>query len=217
MKKKQQKESPPKPKKANKTTSAYHHGDLRNLVLKIAGDFLEKRGAHNLSLRDVATEIGVSHTAPYRHFPRKIDLLHAITTIGFLELRDTLLQAWKEHESAVNKLRKAGENYIRLMWKFPRRSELMFGGEVYLESELPEDLQTAGKEAYLALYHIIEFGQKSGEFNTEVDAESMSMTVWSAVHGFAALNERSNKNAKAEEQMQNLLDIVLVGIRKKDS
>ncbi|MCZ8155469.1 MAG: TetR/AcrR family transcriptional regulator [Leptospira sp.] len=209
-----------KSKTVEKRETSYHHGDLRNLVLKVAGENLETKGVHNLSLRDVAAEIGVSHTAPYKHFPRKLDLLHALTTLGFLELRDTLTEASSESANAFEKLRKAGENYIKLMWKYPRRTELMFGGEVYHEGQLPEDLQVAGEEAYLALYHIVEYGQLKNDFRKDVDTESLSMSVWSGVHGFAVLNERNIKNAKTkiekeklDLQMKNLLEMLMIGIR----
>ncbi len=222
MKKKQHVKVAKKSKSLKKSdsSSSYHHGDLRNLVIKIAGDLLEEQGIHNLSLRDVASRIGVSHTAPYRHFPRRIDLLYALTTRGFLDLRDTLQEAWDQSEDSFLKLRKAGENYIKLMWKHPRRTELMFGGEVNLEGPIPIDLQTAGKEAYLGLYYIVEYGQKKGDFNPHINTESMSMSVWSSVHGFAVLNEKNLKransreeNQKLENQIMELIDMILKGIR----
>lgn len=191
-------------KKNMKEENSYHHGDLRNLVLRLAEKTLEEQGVHHLSIRDIATAIGVSHTAPYRHFPRKIDLLFALTTQGFLDLRDTLYDAWKVSEDSFAKLEQAGENYIRLMWEHPRRTELMFGGEVYLESSVPEELQLAGKEAYLALFHIVEYGQKRGDFTNEIDCESLAMFVWSSVHGFAVLNERYYKMAKSDEEKEKL-------------
>jgi AcrR family transcriptional regulator len=220
LKKKQALKSPSKSKKPQVDGISYHHGDLRNLVLKVSGEFLEEKGVHNLSLRDVASAIGVSHTAPYRHFPRKIDLLYALTTQGFLELRDTLLRAWEESEDSFLKLKKAGENYIRLMWMHPRRTELMFSGEIYMDGPVPEELNVAGKEAYFALYHIVEYGQNKGDFKTDADAENISMAVWSAVHGFAVLNEKFLKQAKSkedkakiEDQMAILLKMIEIGIQ----
>jgi AcrR family transcriptional regulator len=207
-----------KPKSAG---DSYHHGDLRNLVLKQSQEMLEADGVHNLSLRDVALAIGVSHTAPYRHFPRKIDLLYALTTQGFLDLRDSMNEAWNESEDSFVKLKRSGENYIRLLWRNPRRSELMFSGEVNLEGELPIELRTAGEEAYMGIFRIVQYGQSRGDFKESQDPESMSMSVWSAVHGFAVLNERDLKNAKSNEelskienQMKDLLRMIEIGIRK---
>ncbi|MDZ4726070.1 MAG: TetR/AcrR family transcriptional regulator [Leptospira sp.] len=198
----------------------YHHGDLRNLVLIKSCEFLEARGVYNLSLRDVAAAIGVSHTAPYRHFPKKIDLLYAITSLGFKELRDTLRDAWNLSDDPIVKLNQAGENYIRLAWKNPRRTELMFSGEIYLEGPVPEELSIVGREAYMGLYDIIALGQERGVFKKDDDAETLSMSVWSAVHGFANLNERNIRSAKTEEdvkkieqQLVALLRLIQIGIK----
>src|SRR6187551_3642885 len=47
----------------------YHHGDLRNGLLEAARTILEEESLAALTLRAVARKAGVSHAAPYRHFP----------------------------------------------------------------------------------------------------------------------------------------------------
>ena len=54
----------------------YHHGDLRPAVLAAAMTRMDS--AADLSLREVARDIGVSATAIYRHFPDKDALLDAL-------------------------------------------------------------------------------------------------------------------------------------------
>jgi AcrR family transcriptional regulator len=58
----------------------YHHGDLRNTLLELAEEHLGKNGIDKLSLRALARDIGVSQTAPYRHFIDKNGLLAALAT-----------------------------------------------------------------------------------------------------------------------------------------
>jgi AcrR family transcriptional regulator len=69
-------------------TSPYHHGDLRNALLRSARDLLERSGEANLSLRSVARDAGVSSAAPYRHFADKDELLAALAAMGYRELTD---------------------------------------------------------------------------------------------------------------------------------
>ena len=49
--------------------ATYHHGDLRAAVLAAAWKMIEKEGVDGLSVREAARRAGVSHNAPYRHFP----------------------------------------------------------------------------------------------------------------------------------------------------
>ncbi len=65
------------------SNSNYHHGNLRQELMELAERHLIEGGVGDLSLRALAREIGVSQTAPYRHFRDKNALLAALATEGF--------------------------------------------------------------------------------------------------------------------------------------
>jgi AcrR family transcriptional regulator len=70
-----------------KVGQPYHHQNLRGALLAAALDLIrQKGGSQGFTLREVARRAGVSHTAPYRHFRDKDDLLGAIAEEGFLRL-----------------------------------------------------------------------------------------------------------------------------------
>jgi len=64
------------------TKKTYHHGDLKNALIRAGIDILAREGVGGLSLRKVARNAGVSHTAPYAHFADKQALIAAISTNG---------------------------------------------------------------------------------------------------------------------------------------
>src|ERR1700745_3985080 len=74
---------------------AYHHGDLRNGLLGAARAILEEKDLNALTLRAVARRAGVSHAAPYRHFPNHEALLVELGMEGFAELRQYIVEAGK--------------------------------------------------------------------------------------------------------------------------
>src|SRR6266478_9649084 len=47
----------------------YHHGHLREVLLQAAIQLIAEVGPAAFPLREVARRAGVSHDAPYRHFP----------------------------------------------------------------------------------------------------------------------------------------------------
>src|SRR5919106_3067320 len=104
--------------------STYHHGDLRTALLQTAAKILEKQGLVALSLRELARLAGVSHNAPYRHFPDRDSLLAALAAEGFELLGDALQSRPR---------REMGEAYVEFALAHPERFRLMFGGLAGLE------------------------------------------------------------------------------------
>ena len=68
----------------------YHHGDLKNALVRSARAQIAEGGAAALNLRALAREVGVTHPAVYRHFASKEVLLEAVAQEGFEELADAL-------------------------------------------------------------------------------------------------------------------------------
>ena len=75
------------------STRPYHHGNLRQALLRAAEAALEARGIQQLSLRELSRELGVSHASPQRHFPSKQDLIDALAITGFERLSAAVARA----------------------------------------------------------------------------------------------------------------------------
>ncbi|MCG6169434.1 TetR/AcrR family transcriptional regulator [Leptospira sanjuanensis] len=209
-------------KKSSKkqTPEPYHHGDLKKAIIQRSEEILEQKGAEGLSLRDIAADLGVSHAAPYRHFPRKADLLFTLATRGFMDLAEEMRLAWESSDDPVERLRSSGTRYVSLALKHPRRTELMFGGALACEEGAPEELETIGRDAFMGLFRILEDGQKRGIFKEE-DPYDLSFTLWSLVHGFVVLvNGRQIPPAILEERtlekiLNSTLNSILTGVTKE--
>src|SRR5207342_1602524 len=86
----------------------YHHGDLRNALLDAARALLEEGPFADLSLRAVARRAGVSHAAPYRHFPNHESLLVELALEGFTELRRDISGAAVQTGAESDRIAKIG-------------------------------------------------------------------------------------------------------------
>lgn len=75
------------------TTTPYHHGSLRQVLLEEGRLLLAERGVAAVTLRELARRARVSHAAPLRHFPDREALLDAIAAKGFDELTAALVSA----------------------------------------------------------------------------------------------------------------------------
>jgi AcrR family transcriptional regulator len=138
--------------------TTYHHGDLRTAVLAAAWELVQTRGVAGLSVREAARRAGVSHNAPYRHFPDRDALLDALVAEGFEELGSAL---------ADRTGRDLGEAYVAFALEHPERFRLMFS--------------RAGVNADL----LARFGSLFP--NLGADAVAAGAAAWSLVHGLASL------------------------------
>src|SRR4051812_50108449 len=64
---------------ARKPENTYHHGDLRDALIKAALREAEQGGTEAISIKALAKQLGVSQPAPYRHFADREALLAAVT------------------------------------------------------------------------------------------------------------------------------------------
>jgi len=167
-------------------TPAYHHGNLRQALIEAGSQLIELKGVSGLSLREVAKQAGVSHTAPYRHFKDKNALLAGITEVGFSKLAASLQQViTKNPDAPREQLIEAGAAYIKLAIQNKQMHNLMFGG-AWKFSDDDEEIRQTSDAAFNGLVQIIESGQQAGVFK-KGEARVLALTAWSLVHGYAML------------------------------
>ena len=108
----------------------YHHGNLRSALLSCAERTLSEHGAQNLSLRELARQVGVSHAAPRRHFADKQSLLDALAQDGFERLGQELRAAMEAAGSDFHaRLLAFAQTYVRFATQHAALLELMFAGK----------------------------------------------------------------------------------------
>jgi AcrR family transcriptional regulator len=81
------------PQLVRKPENTYHHGDLRDALVKAALKEAEQGGPEAISIKALAKELGVSQPAPYRHFADRDALLEAVTAEAFRQFNAILQEA----------------------------------------------------------------------------------------------------------------------------
>jgi len=165
---------------------SYHHGNLRDELMKVAVKHLNEAGVENLSLRAIARELEVSQTAPYRHFNDKNSLLAALAVDGFNTLKNEMLAAIKQcsHKN-IHALQSCGIAYVNFARKNPEKYQLMFSQGIINRQQYTE-LMSSSKAAFKVLQEVIEQGIQHGSFK-EQQIEMVSNTAWALVHGLSTL------------------------------
>jgi len=108
----------------------YHHGNLRAALLDQAERTLREQGSEQLSLRELARQVGVSHGAPRRHFADRQALLDALAQAGFARLGDELRAALDAAgDDYQARFRATATAYVRFATRDAALLELMFASK----------------------------------------------------------------------------------------
>jgi AcrR family transcriptional regulator len=201
--------------------AAYHHGDLRNALIQAGLAILAEEGAHALSLRAAARRSGVSHAAPYRHFPDKEALLAAIAEQGFNTLAATVRAATARFpDNPAAQLEEAGWAYVQFALQHPAHLRVMFGGMIGTPAA-HSAMRVAGATAFTLLVEIMRTGQRAGVI-VDGSPEQLALTSWSLVHGLAMLLIEQQlpaglESAEAHERLTRQCgDLLYQGLRKRE-
>ena len=165
----------------------YHHGNLREALLDTAIEQLHEGGVENLSLRALARAVGVSQTAPYRHFEDKSELLAAMATNGYRDL----LRALRETGAAAGDCPKEqlfafAHAYVDYAANNPRLFKLMFGPAVQPTSKYPE-LRMASRDTLQLVQDIIQRGLDRNIFRDVEGVAYMTNVAWASIYGLSTL------------------------------
>ena len=160
------------------SAGSYHHGDLRAALETAAAELVTCCGPAAVSLREVARIVGVSHNAPYRHFPTRQALLAAVAAFGFETLFKEMKASAHSPDPAEH-LREIGRVYIAFALRHRGVYQLMFSDEIQ-KSEYPE-LREIAEAGFMSLQEHVT------ALNPNLHGSGATVTVWGLVHGIAHL------------------------------
>lgn len=190
----------------------YHHGDLKNALIKAGVQILSKEGIEGLSLRKVAERAGVSHNAPYSHFPDKQSLIAAISTEGFNKLYNELDAAISAHHNDPRRqLQEGAWAYVQFAMKNTDTFKIMFSGVLEKEKKYPAFVEISQKTFELVV-QIVRACQNAGVLNPG-PAEVMAVTVWGQIHGIVSLMLEGQISHTVLDQVA-IQDIILFSLNQ---
>jgi AcrR family transcriptional regulator len=166
--------------------NSYHHGDLHAALLTAGESVLAETGVEGFSLRRVAREVGVSHSAPAHHFGDTQGLLVALATEGFRKFLSAMQarQSACDTQKAGDMLVASGLGYLDFAIASPALFKLMFGSDKV--DVCDPALEAAAAAAFDHLAQDITRLRGVSPYEDET-AMADVMASWSLVHGFASL------------------------------
>lgn len=201
-----------------KGADSYRHGDLKKGLIVAALRTIQKKGGVEFTIREIASATGVTHTAAYKHFKSKTDLLLAIAVEGFALLSAQFKNVQKRDPCDMVGL---GQAYVNFAVDNPSFFQVMFHPDLKEYCGDPLQPTAVGFETYQILMSCIEENKKLGKF-VDVPTEELALAAWSMVHGLSALWSNGNlsqMNVSPEifrkEVSRRIPEIFLNGLLKR--
>jgi AcrR family transcriptional regulator len=173
----------------------YHHGALKQELMRAAILAIEARGQVDFNLREIAKASGVSVAAVYRHFASKNELLIALAEQGFKTLRHRFQAIMNDETLSKAEIRQAlGMGYVHFAMEHEGLFRVMFCREL---CQLPEfvSIESLANESLHILQSALEASQSLE--NCDASLAPAVLAAWSRVHGLAFLWIERNISSSA--------------------
>ncbi len=168
----------------------YHHGNLREALIRSALLLIAEKGPGGFTIADAARSAGVSSAAPYRHFRDRDDLMADVARRGFEAFAARLDEAWNDgRPDPVRALEAVGAAYLAFARDEPAYYAAMF--EATTPTGSTPELRQASDHAFAVLRKATETVTETLPKDKRPPALMMALHIWAFAHGVASLFGRS--------------------------
>ena len=169
----------------------YHHGNLREALIRAALDLIAKKGPAGFTFAEAARWAGVSPAAPYRHFRDRDELMAQVAQRGFEQFEAVLARAWDDgRPNAFAALDRLGKAYLAFARDEQAYYSAMF--EAGIAPDTSPDLRAAGERAFAVLRGAAEKLCSEMPPKARPPALMLALHIWAMSHGVASLFGRGD-------------------------
>ncbi|SHH09326.1 transcriptional regulator, TetR family [Anaerosphaera aminiphila DSM 21120] len=181
---------------------SYHHNNLKKELIEKGIEIISEHGLEKLSLRRVALECGVSHSAPYSHFKDKDELLSAMKEYITDKFAETLEETVKEHGEDKDILLYLGRAYVKFFLEKPQYFSFLYG-----MSDININLSIASSDEFnykpYVIYKNVVLGLFKGFNYSQEKMEDLVITLWAFIYGITSI--ATMKNVKYDKNLEDKL------------
>ncbi|AFD06616.1 TetR/AcrR family transcriptional regulator [Solitalea canadensis] len=152
-------------------------------IMEAASVRIDKFGIQSLTIKNLASDIGLSEPALYRHFNSKNDILLGLLTYFIAEMKTRIaLVIAKPHQTAGEELRAIFDSQLNTLIKKPAIVSVIFSESIF---HFDDDLSKKVAEIMeLMQGHInrnIESGQKASSYSKLINASTLTTIILGSI------------------------------------
>jgi AcrR family transcriptional regulator len=153
-------------------------------IARAARELLERSGPEAVSIRKLATAVGLSAMAIYRHYPSREAVLARVVDDAFEELA----AAWSAPAAAAPRARLLASfaGYLEYALAHPHLFDYAFASRRPGARRFPRDFRARRSPTLNLVADALAAGMRQGEFR-HADVWAVAMSLWAQSHGLIAL------------------------------
>lgn len=189
--------------------------DLRDACICAAREAIARNGIEGLSLRDVARRLGVSHQAPYKHYPSRDHLLAEVMRRCFEQFAQHL-DARKHFDDPRQDLESLGRQYLSYAQQHALEYRLMFGTPWPAAAEHSQLLHHSTHAFDILRQVLRRMHGSSAKEAGRIDLDAMF--VWSTLHGLVGvmngncIDKLGLQRSMLQQTVQHVIEAVTRGL-----
>lgn len=187
-------------------TKTFHHGNLRQALLKAALDLLDAEGTAGVTIRAAAAKAGVSHAAPANHFKDRKALLTAVAKTQFELISERINSGLASRTK--DRARIFLDTIASYAFANPNRYDLLWRSD--LVDHADADLAPLLDRLYASL--CTELAREPNHAGRDID--TIAVALWSMMHGYVDLRlsgmfEPAKDRVTGEPRYDALMSLLL--------
>lgn len=142
-------------------------------IVETAIKIIAHKGIQNLTIKNIANEIGISEPALYRHFDSKLEILKAVIT-NFQIIMKPALEKLKESVNSLNKIEYFISEHFKIFSLNPDFAKIIFSEANFQNEEnLILKMNNMMNQSHKMIEKVIQSGQGNNEIRTDVSSLSI--------------------------------------------
>lgn len=198
----------------------FHHGDLKNEIIKQGLKIIYDKGFQSVELKDISKACHVSTPSIYRHFDGKSDLMDKLLIeVSHIFYNFLKKECHHSYEDAEEDLINMGVRFFQFSQDYPHYFEFLFYSKferhVQLGTDIQIDYNDENNSFNLFKEVVIHYFNNNG---IKQDHNRHIVNLWSYISGLSIIAgsiDSENKNIILRNYIQGMIKSYTLGIKQE--
>ena len=188
--------------------------DLRTSILDAARHLIVTNGHRDVSMRDIAGEVGCSVSSLYLHFANRDALIHTLIDEGFQRWYEEQLALGARHDEPWSRLEAMARAYVAFGLESSEYYEIMYLFHPQSMERLPKELYRRARRGFDLVAGTVLACAPAGALDG-AEARLLTASLWATLHGVVATLLTARLDARIDRQryIDGSIRFALAGIR----